>query len=191
MSPARFAVAPLLAAAALGVAGCGGSDDNGGNGNTTSSDQTSTEEWAGGVCSAITTWQDSTTSVTTSLQESGITADSVESSADDVKSATQTLIDDLQGLGTPDTDSGQEAKDDLDALSTELQNGVDEIESDVSDVSGLSDVANAISSVTSTLATMATQVSTTFSDLQSLDAEGELSDAFQQASSCDSLTSSS
>jgi len=38
---------------------------------------------------------------------------------------------------------------------------------------------------------MRTDVSTTFTELQAIDASGELSDAFKQASSCAPLTKSS
>ena len=78
----------------------------------------------------------------------------------------------------------------MDELSTNLQNNVDTIDSAVKDVSGVSGVLSAVSTVTGTLATMGTEVKTTFTDLQGLDAKGELKDAFASSSSCDSLTKS-
>ena len=44
-----------------------------------------------------------------------------------------------------------------------------------------------LSTVTTALATAQTQIKTAFNELQGLDAKGELSDAFKQASACDSL----
>ena len=49
----------------------------------------------------------------------------------------------------------------------------------------------AVSTVTGTLATMRTQVKTTVTDLQGLDAKGELKTAFTSSSACNSLTSGS
>ena len=65
------------------------------------------------------------------------------------------------------------------------------MESAVSGASGVSGVLSAVTTVTATLATMGTQVKTTFTDLQGLDSNGELKDAFASSSSCDSLTSGS
>jgi hypothetical protein len=44
-----------------------------------------------------------------------------------------------------------------------------------------------LSTVTTAVATAQTQIKTAFNELKGLDAQGELSDAFKQASSCDSL----
>ena len=103
------------------------------------------------------------------------------------KSATETLSSDLKGLGKPDTQAGQQAKDSLDQLSTSLQKDVTTIENAVKGVSGVSGVVAAVSTLTTTLATMGTQVKATFTDLQGLD-KGELKDAFASSSACNSLT---
>ena len=49
-----------------------------------------------------------------------MTKDSLTNAVDEGKSATQTLDDDLNGLGTPDTDAGKQAKSDVDQLRSEL-----------------------------------------------------------------------
>ena len=168
---------------AAAVTGCGSSE----------SDSTTTasppETWASGFCSSVTTWQAALTSAAGSLK-SDPTKDGLQTAADDAKSATQTLASDLKDLGKPDTEAGQQAKDSLDQLSTSLQKDVDTIEETVKGVSGASEVLTAVSTVTGTLATMGTEVKTTFTDLQGLDAKGELKDAFTSSSDCDSLTSS-
>ena len=74
--------------------------------------------------------------------------DSLESAADDVKGATDTLVEDLKGVGKPDLEAGEQAKDSVDQLSDELENEVDKIESAVDDVSGVSGVLSAVSTVT-------------------------------------------
>ena len=57
------------------------------------------------------------------------------------------------------------------------------------DASGASGVIEAVTAVSAALTTMAGQVSSTFKELESLDAKGELENAFNDADSCDELTS--
>ncbi len=172
-----FAALPLAVLAFL-AAGCGGSS---------SSDTSATTEWAGNVCTAITTWTDSLTSSVNSLRGGNLSKDSLQGVADDAKSSTETLIDDLKGLGKPDTESGQQAQDTLNQLADELQADVDAIDAALNDSSA--STLSTISKLTGTLQTMGNQLSTAFSDLEQLDAQGELEDAFKQADSCDQLTS--
>jgi uncharacterized protein YoxC len=165
------------------AAGCGSS----GSGSTTTG-VSATETWASGVCSSIATWQAAIKSAAGS-QKSDPTKNGLQTAADDATSATETLASDLKGLGKPDTQAGQQAKDALAQLATNLQQGVATIESAVKEVSGVSGAVSAVSTVTGTLTTMGTQVKTTFTDLEGLDAKGELKNAFANSSACNSLTS--
>jgi ABC-type transporter Mla subunit MlaD len=173
---------PLLSVAFV-AAGCGGS--------SSSSDTTSASDWADSVCSAITTWTASLQSAAESLKGGNISKDSVNSAADDVKSATDTFVDDLKGLGKPDTEAGAQAKDEIDSLSDELKADSQKIEDAVDSASGASGTLSAVSVVSSTLVTMGNQLSSAFSELEKLDPKGELEDAFKQADSCKSITQSS
>ena len=107
----------MLAVALLAVflaVGCGGDDDSG------SSDAPSTTEWAQGLCSAIGDWTSSVSSATGSLQGDNLSEEGLKSAVDDVESATDTFVDDVKGLGTPDTEAGQKAKESVDQLADEL-----------------------------------------------------------------------
>ena len=183
MKPIRTFVA-VGASLAFLAAGCGSS-----GGGSTTTGASATETWASGVCSSITTWQAAITSAADSVK-SDPTKTGLQTAADDAKSATQTLASDLKGLGKPDTPAGQQAKDSLDKLSTNLQQDVATIESAVKGASGVSGALTAASTVTGTLTTMQTQIKTTFTDLQGLDAKGELKSAFTNSSACNSLTGS-
>ncbi len=169
---------------ALLAAGCGSSGDS----TTTTTSASATETWASGVCTSLTTWQDAIKSAAGSLK-SDHTKSGLQTAADDAKTATQTLASDLKGLGKPDTQAGQQAKDSLDQLSTSLEQNVTTIEDSVKGASGITGVIAAVSSATVTLATMGTEVKTTFANLQGLDAKGELKSAFASSSSCKTLTS--
>ena len=171
----------LALAVALGVAvlaaGCGGSDDT-----------PSAQSWADDVCSSINTWKDSITEAAQSVTDGGVTKESVDNAIGDMKDATNTLTDDLKDLGAPDTDAGDQAKEQADKLSSQLQDGTQKIEDASQDVSGASEALAAASTITGTLSTMTSQVTAAFNNLQDLDAAGELQEAFRNADSCQDLT---
>ncbi len=162
------------------AAGCG----------SKSSQPTSTADWANGVCSAFTTWKSSITSSVDALKGGNLSQDSLQSTADEMRSATETLESDLKDLGKPDTQAGQQAKDSLDQLSSDLKTDTDSIKTAVDGVSDLSGVASAAATVSTALGTMQSQVTSTVNSLEQLDAQGELQTAFQQSSACQQLSSS-
>jgi hypothetical protein len=125
--------------------------------------------------------------------QSNPTKANLQSTGDDIKSANQTLVDDLRGLGRPDITPGQDAKDATDELATQIDADSDKITNSLEDLSSVSDLANAASVVTTTLATLQTQVNNTVNQLQSIaqDDSGSLKDALKNASSCKTLANSS
>ena len=90
-----LALAAAAIALSVAAAGCGGSD----------SEEDPTAAWASGFCTAVTNWTDDLQSVTSQFTDtSNLSEDGIKSAADDVKSSTQSLVDDLRGLGAPPTD---------------------------------------------------------------------------------------
>lgn len=154
------------------------------------SQSTSAADWADGVCSAISTWGNSLRSAGDSLASGAISKDSLQSAADDVASATQTLESDLKDLGKPNTQAGQPAKETIGQFSSELRTDTDSINKAVDDASGASGIFSAVSTISTTLMTMGKQVTSTLKTLEQLDAKGELQTAFQQSSSCKQLSRS-
>ena len=179
--PRALLTVSSLAVLAFLAAGCGG----GGGG---SSNAESAQDWADGVCSAINTWTDSLRSSAQSVSGGNLSENSLTQAATDLNDATAQLKDDLSGLGKPDTESGDKAKESIDTLSGNIQDGVDKIDGAIKDAQS-GGLVNALTTVTSTISTMGTQVQSTFSDLANLDPKGELESAFKNASSCKSLTS--
>jgi hypothetical protein len=173
---ARAALAALVSALALVAGGCGG------DGNP------STTEWADGVCRAISDWGSSVEGAARSVTEGGLSQDGIQNAVDELRSATDTFVDDIESLGRPDTESGEQAQDAVEELGDELESGVDTIEDAVSNVDGLSGVSAAITTVTDTLGAMASDVQAALQELEALDAQGELQSAFEQADACQSLT---
>jgi len=172
-------LALVVVIAAL-AAGCGGSKK-----------PPTTAEWAGGVCSSVSTWEDSLKTAAQPLTSGDISKDSLQTAADDAKSATDTLKSDLKDLGKPDTQVGQQAQDQIDTLTGELQTDVDTITSAAVGASGISGITAAVATATTTVSTMKTQVNATITSLKQLDAKGELTTAFQQSSSCQQLKAGS
>jgi hypothetical protein len=176
----RSLVLATTLAAALLAAGCGGDDSEG----------SATADWAGDVCSALADWTESLQAATSSLQGSDDPVGSLESVVEDVREATGALADDLRGLGPPETDSGEQAKESLDTLASDLEDSIETIEAAGEDVSGANDVLTAVSTITGELAKMGTQVASAFGELAELDPGGELEAAFEEAPACDELTGS-
>ena len=178
MTAGRWLVIGLLAGSL--ATGCGG-DDAGGS--------SSAIEWADGVCSAITTWSESITSTADSLKGGNLTEEELRSAVDDFESATSEFVDDLRGLGEPDTEAGDKAKESLDQLSRNVEENVSKMKSAVDDASGVSGIVEAATAVSASLSTMGEQLSSTFAELKQLDPGGELKRAFSEAHSCDELES--
>lgn len=173
----RQLLASTVAALALVTAGCGGSDE--------SSSTSPTEEWASGFCTAITAWKGSLTSITEQFSNSSsLSSEALNDAANDASSATETLVDDLKALGTPDTESGEEVKNSIDELSTTVESEVANIESAANDVSGLTDLPNAITSITTSLSAMSTAFASTLEAVQTADVDGELQTALEDSPEC-------
>lgn len=153
------------------LAGCGGDEES------------ASEQWAGDVCSELSTWATSVEEAIRSLAESGLSLDraTVQSAVDDVKESTDELVDGLRDLGRPETEAGDQARSELDELGTQLREQLDEVEA-AAESGSLS-----LATVTAALAEAASAVTSAFESLQSLDAGEELRDAFDDAGSCDSF----
>lgn len=178
----RLTGALLGGVLALVAAGCGGGSD-------TTTTTASASEWASGFCGAFATWDQAFKDATSQFTSLGsLTQENFQSAADDIETATQQLIDDLKGLGAPDTESGQEIKDSIDALSTTLQTETDAIKTSVDDASGLTGYIDAAKEVSTSLGTMNDALQSTISTVQNSDAKGELEDALKSSPDCKSLT---
>jgi hypothetical protein len=172
----RKLLAAAVAALAVAAAGCGGDE---------SSSASPTDEWAEGFCTAITTWTDSITGVRDRFSSpSSLTSEGLTDAANDVKSSTETLVDDLRALGAPDTESGEEVRTSIDELSNTLESEAAKIESAAEGVSGLAELPSAITSITTSLSAMGTAFSSTLQTAESADATGELRTALEDSPAC-------
>jgi hypothetical protein len=176
-----LAVSVLVSALALAVTGCGGGDE-----------ATPAEEWADGVCTAISSFNDDLRQIGDQLADpSSLSQDGLDEATNDARTATDTLVEDLRSLGAPETESGEEARQAIDDLATTVEDDFSEIELAVEGVSDITEIPGAITAISASLASIGTALSTTIPTIEGVDVQGELRDAFEQTASCDELTSSS
>ena len=161
MTPGRLALlaATLALATVPLLAGCGGDDES------------ASEEWAGGVCSELSTW---VTDV-----EALVDRETVQDAVGDISQSTDDLVEGLGDLGRPETDAGEEAQSELDDLEAELRQQLGEVEESVE--SG----PLAIGTLTSAISTAAAAVNATFENLSGVD--DELRAAFESSDDCQSF----
>lgn len=181
----RKALALLALALMVGVAAsCGGDDE--------ASEDDPTAAWASGFCTAITSWTTKLENITSQFSDaSNLSEDGLRSAADDARTATDQLVDELRDLGRPETESGEEVESAVDGLSTTLEDEAMKIEETADGVSGLTDLPGAISTITASLAAMSTAFSNTLSAISESDTRGELETALEESPECDEISSSS
>jgi len=185
----RALLAVLILSAAIVTAGCGGGSSSS-SGTGTESSATAADDWANSVCEAFVTWNNSITDAGQGIRDNP-SEEGIRTAGEQIQSATQTLADDLRGLGRPDTESGQQAKDTIDQLATNLDTSLQKISDAMDSASGTAGAVNAASTIGTSLVEMADHVSTAFQQLQEIDAQGELQSAFEQGDSCAGLTTTS
>lgn len=163
----------LLAVVVL-LAGCGGDGSS------------ASDDYANDVCSNLSTWVTDVEETVRSLTDAGlsISREDIQTAFDDTKESTDSMVNDLEQLGPPDTEDGQEAKSELDELAAELRQQLEVIEQAVNEGGGPVAIAATVSTAVSAAANA---VNTTYRNLEGLDPPGELRDAFQDADECNSL----
>jgi phage-related protein len=186
----RSLLAILVLAAAIVAAGCGGGSSSSSGTSGTESSATAADDWANSVCEAFVAWNNSIRDAGQGIKDNP-SEEGVKTAGEQIQTATQTLADDLRGLGKPDTESGQQAKDTIDQLATNLDTSLQKINEAMDNASGTSGAVAAASTIGTSLVEMGDHVSTAFQQLQDIDAQGELQSAFEQSDSCAGLTTTS
>jgi hypothetical protein len=174
----RAAPLSLVLVLALAAAGCGGKKK-----------QPTAEDWANGVCSAVSTWTVSLGSIGSSLTADP-TLGGLKSAKSDLNKANDAFVSDLKGLDKPNTKSGEQAKEITDKLAGQIDQDEQDIGDAVDKASGVQGVLTAAKAIQTTMSTMGTQFQSAFTSLQTLDVSGELEQAFKTAGSCKKLAQS-
>ena len=150
-------------------AGCGSSSDTKAN-----------EAYADSVCSAIGNWKQEIKSIATSFS-GGVSQAAFQTSITQAGAATKTLLTQIKAVPPPDSSQGQAAKQQIDQLTTDINNTVDAASTALTQLQANPSAA-ALSAQVQSLASAANSAISTLKD-----AGGSLSDAFKSTDSCKSL----
>lgn len=180
----HLAPAGLAAGLALVLSACGQSDDG------SASEPTAAESWASDVCTTVSAWRSTLTDARETLSTPrDLSAAEIEATFTEVRTATSTLVDELAGLGSPDTEAGDEAEERISSLSEQLQEQAAVVEDSSGDqAQGMGELLTRVSTVSGAVAQMISDTQAAVSDLRTLDGAQELEDAFSSAASCQDLT---
>jgi gas vesicle protein len=155
-----------------------------------------TEEWAGDVCTSLSDWRDSITSLA-DVSGEPLTADTLRDKLREAEDATSDLGTQLRDLGPPDLEEGDDLQQQLDDSAEELESSFDDLrESAEAAVDApASEFLQQLAGLASDFAALQTAISTTVSSLENAnvaeDSKAELQQAFADAPSCQSLQASS
>jgi hypothetical protein len=161
----RLAVLPLVVAAIVLAAGCGGDDD-----------QSSSQAWADDFCSAAADWRTTLEGIVSGFDSpSDLSADSIEDAVDEGLEATESFVDDVRGLGAPDTEAGEEVQGIVDDMASSVESTADDLSEAVGDSSSLQDLLAVAPQVAAAVESLQQEFRSSLDELESLDT-GELSD---------------
>jgi septal ring factor EnvC (AmiA/AmiB activator) len=178
----KLGIALLVVMLSFAAAGCG---DSGGN--------SEAEQWASSVCSTVSDWQgeieQSAQDVQAALQSPGAgTVATIESQIQSALTATEKLSTDLKAIGAPDIDSGTQAKQQVDALASQLTAAVNVAKNSVDalpDNPNLGDLAQKLAPLVPAIQTLADSTKNAVEAIQT--SSGELKQGFEDADSCKSF----
>jgi uncharacterized phage infection (PIP) family protein YhgE len=170
-------VIALWAALAVVAAGCGGAPPE--------------EKWASGVCSDISDWKDqlqkSVNDVREQVQSPGTgTVAAIQAEVQEALDATQELASDLKARGAPDVESGDQAKQQLDALATQLDATVTQAKQTIENLPAGADAGEIVKRLAPLAPAIQSLVVKTSSTLDSVKTSGsKIKEGFDKADSCD------
>ena len=169
----------LTALLAFAAAGCGGSGPS------------ASEEWAGDVCSAVSDWQDqiekSAADIREQLQSPGVdTLEAIKNEITEAADASIDLSENLKSLEPPDTEAGDQAQQELEALGDQVDMTVDKTRETIEGLpenASLTEVAEAVAPLLPSIQALATNVSATVGSVK--ERSSELKEGFDKADSCE------
>jgi septal ring factor EnvC (AmiA/AmiB activator) len=173
----RLGIALLALTLAFAAAGCGG-------------DSSEAEKWAGSVCSTVSDWQGEIAQIAqevqTEVQSPNLgTVAAIETQIQSAVTATQKLAADLKAIDAPDIDSGTQAKQQVDALASQLQSAVNIAKNTIDALpenANLNELAQKLLPLAPAIQSLATSTSNT---VKAIETSGdELKEGFEKADAC-------
>ncbi len=157
----------------------------------------STTTWAESVCTSLSTWRSSISSLA-DVSGGTLTPESLGDKLDQAETATAQLITELRDLGPPDLEAGEELKQELDSATSELESSFETLKQgaqDAADAESPAEFIKALAALAPQFQALLDTISTSVDDLQNAnvaeDAKAELQQAFSGAASCQQLRADS
>ena len=139
--------------------------------------------WADSVCSSLATWKSSIESLA-DVGSGTLNAETLQQKIDDADEATSTLVTELEDLGPPDLDSGDELQQALSDSADGIQSNIDALKAgaqDAADAGSPQEFLQALAALAPQFQALLNQVSQTIDDLQAANVAGDAQDELQAA----------
>lgn len=181
MHAMRTAVALFVAVISLAiVAGCAGDDEP---------ETSATVEWAEEFCTATLTWSDEMQRIADDLSNlTSLSSETISQAVEDAGTATDAYVEDVRGLGSPGTESGDEIEAGMQQLADDVEAEKAEIEDALEDATGITGIATAGRDIAASLSAMFVSLERVFQTFEDADVDGELETALEEAPACDEIT---
>ena len=150
--------------------------------------ETASEKWAGDVCGAVATWEESISTIATDFSD-GISRDVVSEKVAEAGDATKELVDQLKDAGAPGTEAGDEARSAIEQLADDVESTVDTIKGEVEALpgSGVEGLATGVAEIRTELTELVAEGRTTLDQIRQLDPADELMEAIESNETCQGL----
>ena len=150
--------------------------------------ETASEKWAGDVCGAVASWEESVSAIATDFSD-GISREVVSEKVADAGDATKELVDQLKDAGAPGTEAGDEAKSAIEQLADDVESTVDTIEGEVEALpgSGAEGLATGVDEIRTELSQLTVESRATLDQIRQLDPADELMEAIESNEACQGL----
>jgi hypothetical protein len=173
---------PTLAALSLGcalalAAGCGGEESGAG-------------PWVDDVCSSVQEWRENLTSLAVDAQVEGLSPETVTTAIEGGVEATRRLRDQLEDLGPPDTEAGDEIERELDELADGIVESAEEAHARAEALpedQSVPELLESLTAIAGDLQSVVGDAQATFAELQELEPGTELEEAFESSDDCEDL----
>ena len=175
-------VAIVVAAVAMRL-----SDDN---------DPPTTEEWANSICTSLGDWRESINSLA-DVGGQQLTPDLLREKLGDAEDATTQLAQELRDAGTPDTEAGDQLREQLDSSTEKLESSFDDLKQSADEAAAApaDEFLQKLAALASSFAALQSEIAQTVTTIENADvgdeAKAELQQAFSDAPACQSLQAQS
>ena len=150
--------------------------------------ETASEKWAGDVCGAVATWEESISAIATDFSD-GISREVVSEKVAEAGDATKELVDQLKDAGAPETEAGDEAKSAIESLADDVESTVDTIKGEVEALpdSGVEGLVAGVAEIRTELTELVAKGRLTLDQIRQLDPADELMEAIESNETCQGL----